>query len=172
MKNKALLTPIILILLGLILLFIPGTILTTVVKVVGIICISCSIIYIIDNIKNNNSSLELLYSLTIGIIGILILIFPKFTVSIFPLMIGLWMIIKSLVKFQAILILKDLGNKNWIKLILINILTLLIGMLLAFNPFEGAEAIIRILAVFILIYAVFDVINYVLSKPKKVKVIK
>ena len=44
--------------------------------------------------------------------------------------------------------------------------------MLVFNPFKGAEAIMRIIGIFMIIYAILDISEYYMTKPKKVKVIK
>lgn len=172
MKNKRLVVPITIILIATILFFIPETILTTLIRVIGIIIIIFATNNIFTNIRNNYSPLELMYSIVMALIGVLLLAMPEVIASIFPLMIGLWMIASNLLKLKFVLSLKNNMNSNWIKLMIMNIVMILLGIILVFNPFKSAGLILRIVAIFMLAYGIMEIINYILSKPKKVKVIK
>ena len=84
----------------------------------------------------------------------------------------IWILIKSAIRLQYVFFLKDSGSEEWIKAMIVNILTLILGLVLVFNPFKGAEAIMRIIGIFMIIYAILDIFEYYMTKPKKVKVIK
>lgn len=169
MKNKRLVVPITIILIAIILFFIPETILTTVIRIIGIITIIFSTNNIFTNIKNNYSPLELMYSIVMALIGVLLLAMPEVIASIFPLIIGLWMISSNLLKLKFVLSIK---NSDWIKQLIMNILMIILGLILVINPFKSAGLILRIVAIFMLAYGIMEIINYFFSKPKKVKVIK
>ena len=68
--------------------------------------------------------------------------------------------------------LKKTNSKEYIKPLVVNIITLILGLILIFNPFKGAETIIRIIGGFMIVYSLLDIFDYSLTKPKKVKVIK
>lgn len=175
MKYKRTIAPIFMAILGLTLLLIPGTILTTVIRVVGALLVGGSIFYLIDIFKNNSPSLGLIYAMSIGILGVLIFMFPETIASIMPLVLGLWIILKSMFKLQLIAMLKVNGNKAWLKVLIVNLLMLIMGIVLVFNPFEGAELLVRIIGGFILVYALLDMFDFFITNPnktKKVKVIK
>lgn len=169
MKNKQMFTPIAMIILGIILLVVPGTVITTVIRILGIVII-VSIVFSIKN--NHNNSYQLAYTILIGILGIIFITNPEAIASIIPLILGIWITMKSLFQLQFINILKRDKTIDWIKPLIINIIMLIIGIVLIFNPFKGAETLMRIIAIFILMYSILDIINFVLTKPRKVKVIK
>ncbi len=172
MKNKNILVPLTIILISIVLFFIPETILTTVIRIIGVIVIIFSTSNIFTNIKNNYTPLELMYSVVMALIGVLLLVMPEIIASIFPLIIGLWMVSSNILKLKFVLMLKNSMNSNWIKLMIINIAMILLGLILVLNPFKSASLILRIVAIFMLVYGIMEIINYILSKPKKVKVIK
>ena len=125
MKKYDLLTSVILLILGIVLLFIPGSIITTVIR----------------------------------LFGILILI------------LGVWIILRTIFRIQFVLNIRNKVN-NYVAPLIINIITLIIGIILVFNPFKSAEALIRIIGLFVTIYSALDIINYYITKPKRLKVIK
>ena len=73
---------------------------------------------------------------------------------------------------QFVMALKKTNSKEYIKPLVVNIITLILGLILIFNPFKGAETIIRIIGGFMIVYSLLDIFDYSLTKPKKVKVIK
>ncbi|HOO67798.1 MAG TPA: DUF308 domain-containing protein [Bacilli bacterium] len=183
MKYKNLISPIFLLVLGIILLIIPGAVLTLVIQIVGVLLVVTSLFYLIDVFRNNSPSLGLVYATSIGVLGVLLFIFPETIASLMPLILGLWIIIKSMFRLQLISTLKIDGSKVWFKVFIVNLLMLIMGIVLVFNPFKGAELMVRIIAIFILAYALLDIIDFILTntklikpkykkKPKKVKVIK
>lgn len=166
MKNNTVITPIILFILGLVLLIVPGGIINTVIRVMGIIIIISSA----ATIKGNLNSKEISYSILLAILGLVFIFEPSVIAGIIPFILGAYIILKSIIKLQMIRAFNS--SKDYLKPFIINIVTLLLGIVLIFNPFRGAETIIRIIAIFILAYSLLDIIDYFLMKPKRVKVIK
>ena len=172
MKKYDLITPIVLILSGLLLLFIPGGIINTVISIFGIIIIALGILSIIESVKDKQNNIGIAYGILISILGIIFISNPNVIAGIIPLILGIWILIKSAIRLQYVLFLKDSGSEEWIQAMIVNILTLILGLVLVFNPFKGAEAIMRIIGIFMIIYAILDIFEYYMTKPKKVKVIK
>ena len=170
MKKYDLLTSIVLLILGIILLFIPGGIITTVIRIFGIIILILGILSILGSSKNRKNNTDLVYGILICILGIVFISNPEVIASIIPFILGVWIIIKSLFKLQYISTLK--GSTDYIKPLVINIITLIIGITLAFNPFKGAETLIRIIGIFLIVYSGLDILDYYYTRPKKLKVIK
>ena len=172
MKKYDLITPIVLILSGLLLLFIPGGIINTVISIFGIIIIALGALSIIEAVKSKQSNIGIAYGILMSILGIVFISSPNVIAGIIPLILGIWILIKSAIRLQYVFFLKDSGSEEWIKAMIVNILTLILGMVLIFNPFKGAETIMRIIGIFMIIYAILDISEYYMTKPKKVKVIK
>lgn len=170
MKYKGIITPIVLILIGVTLLLIPGTILTTVIKVFGMLILISSIFSFVSSY--NKSTFGSGYAIVMALLSLLFILSPEIIAGIIPLILGLWIITRSMFKLRLISILKANNDKNYIKVFVINIIMLVMGLVILFNPFKGAELFLRIIGVYILLYAVLEIINIYSSKPKEVKVIK
>lgn len=172
MNIKNLVVPIVTILIGIILLLVPGEIITTIIRIIGALIIAGATLSIIDIIKNKKQNLELMYSILIGILGIIFISNPEVIAGIIPLLLGLFIILKSAVKLRLVYSLKQDGTDYWIKPLIVNILMLILGLVLVFNPFRGAEALIMIIAIFMISYGILDIIEIFMTKPKRVKVLK
>ena len=171
MKKYDLLTSIVLFILGLILIFVPGNIITTVIRIFGLIIVVLGVLSIIGSSKNKSNSVELIYGILIAILGIVFVSNPQVIASIIPFILGVWIVIRSLFRLQLVSTIKRTNN-DYVKPLVINVITLILGITLMFNPFRGAETLIRIIGIFLLIYSSLDILDYYFTRPKKVKVIK
>ena len=171
MKKYDLLTSIILLVLGILLLFIPGSIVTTVIRIFGIVILVVGILSVLNSSRNKTNNTDLVYGILISILGIVFISNPQTIASIIPFILGVWIIIKSLFKLQFISTLRK-SSVDYIKPLVINIITLILGIVLVFNPFKGAETLIRIIGIFMIAYSGLDILNYILTRPKSIKVIK
>ena len=171
MKKYDLLTSIVLLVLGILLLFIPGDIATLVIRLFGIAILALGILSIYNTSKNKSSNTDFTYGILISILGLVFISSPQTIASIIPFILGVWIVLRSVVKLQFVSTLKKDGNE-YIKSLVINVLELILGLVLIFNPFKGAEALMRIIGIFIIVYSGLDILNYYFSKPKQIKVIK
>ncbi len=90
------------------------------------------------------------------LIGLIIIFYPHISISIFIAFFGIWAIIIALLQFTTYNRLKALNANGGI--ILFNgILSLIVGLLLIFNPFKGAVIIAVIIGIYALIYGVFSI---------------
>ena len=89
---------------------------------------------------------------------------PNLLASLLPIILGIWIVINGVTKFQYALILKGLDKDDWKYTLLIAILTLAWGIILLVNPLEVVLKATQIIGVFIIIYAVLDIIDSFILK--------
>ena len=171
MKKYELISSIITLIVGIILMFVPGGLIRTLVKMVGVLIILFSAFVIVNTIKSKKSTFEITYGILISILGLVFLFSPDVIASIIPFILGIYIIIQSSIKLQHIYNLKKLGEDCTAALI-INIITLLLGIFIIFNPFKGAKALIRVIGIIMILSASLNIIEDYMTRPKKVKVIK
>lgn len=172
MKKYDLLTSIVLLVLGILLLVVPGGIVTSIIRLFGFIILALGILSIVNSVKCKSQNAELVYGILISILGLVFISNPYVIASIIPFILGVWIITKSAFKLQFVATLKRTNSPDYIKPLVVNIITLILGLVLIFNPFRGAETIIRIIGIFMIVYSLLDILDYCFTKPKKVKVIK
>lgn len=168
MKKTSSLSPILIFLIGLLLLLIPAGIIKTVIRGIGILIIGLGVLKILENKKQTVNNSEMIYVVLMTFLGIIFLLNPEAIAGIIPFTLGIWIVIKTLFRLNT---LRCLPVINKVSLIL-NIVALIIGITMIFNPFSGAEALLRIIGIVMMIYAVLEFIDYKETKPKEVKVIK
>lgn len=86
-----------------------------------------------------------------------------------PIMIGTWIIVKSIAKMQIALNMRSSQESNWILVLVLSIITLLIGIFIILNPLPGFLAItITMLGILLAIYEIINLVEaiYILYKLK------
>lgn len=169
MKKYDIVNSLVALIIGLVLLFVPGDIITTVIRIFGVIIVVLGVLNVLGGSKTKTTG-DLIYGILITILGIVFISNPQVIASIVPFVFGVWIVIRSLFKLQVAANIKK--TTNYLKPLVVNIITLILGLVLMFNPFKGAEAVIRIIGVFMITYALLDILDYYFTRPKKVKVIK
>lgn len=171
MKKYDISSSIVLLVLGILLLVVPLGIVTILIRLCGLVILILGVLSVLSEVKAKRSSTDLVNGILIGILGLIFLLNPNTIASIVPLILGIWISIKSLIRLKFINSFRGIGSEH-VKPLVINIITLILGLILVFNPFKGAKALIRIVGGFMALYGVFDILDYMSTKPKKVKVIK
>ena len=116
-------------------------------------------------------SIDLLLGLVTIISGIMLLVYKKDVISIFPVILGIWIIISNLFKLQLSINLSLFLDNTYLGLVLITILMIIFGLLLIINPFASFMTITVTAGTLLLITEVINLIEsiYVIIKLNKVK---
>jgi uncharacterized membrane protein HdeD (DUF308 family) len=129
------------ILVGILLLFFTRETILTLIKYLGILLLGGGGIMLlagINNIRKNTPAAMILLEAIASIgIGLALIFFPQPSLAVLLMLIGLWSIIIGIIQLVLIVNIKGvLANKN---VLLVNgLLTIGLGILLLFNPFEWA----------------------------------
>ena len=158
--------------LGILLIFYSEVTIVSISYVVGAILIAIGVLAILKFIKAYNLSsrneLDIVYGIVSVVLGIVVITNPEAIASIIPIVVAIIIIISSATKLQYSLELKKSDNELWKSTMIISIITMLCGVLLIFNPCQGAIMFTRIVGILILIYAVLD-ISSTISIKRSVK---
>lgn len=116
-------------------------------------------------------SIDLLLGLATIISGIMLLVYKKDVINIFPVILGIWIIISNLFKLQLSINLSLFLDNTYLGLVLITILMIIFGLLLIINPFASFMTITVTAGILLLITEVVNLIEsiYVIIKLNKVK---
>jgi len=160
------------ILLGLFLLFKPETTISMISYIIGTIILLIGAFALIRFFKNRTTnsllSFDLMYGIICGVAGFVLILNPSALASLIPFVLGIFIVVSSALKVQYALLLKQKDNKMWITTLILSFVTLVCGVVLIFNPFEGALVITQVIGTFIIIYALLDVIEcYIIKKNLK-----
>lgn len=116
-------------------------------------------------------SIDLLLGLATIISGIMLLVYKKDVINVFPIILGIWIIISNLFKLQLSINLSLFLDNAYLGLVLITILMIVFGLLLIINPFASFMTITVTAGTLLLITEVINLIEsiYVIIKLNKVK---
>lgn len=168
--KSSILTSTLLFCLGILLIFESEVTVITISYVIGSILVAAGTFALIRYVSINKegfdaSELDLLYGIVTIILGILIITHPQAIASIIPIILGIAIIISSASKIQYAFNLKNNGNELWKTTMAIAVISTICGIVLLFNPFAGALLLMRIVGIFIVIYAILDIIStYIIKK--------
>ena len=116
-------------------------------------------------------SVDLLIGLVTIISGVMLLVYKKDVINIFPIILGIWIIISNLFKLQLSINLSLFFNNSYFGLILIAILMIGFGLILIINPFASFMTITVTAGMLLLITEVINLVEsiYIIIKLNKVK---
>jgi len=161
--TSAIISSVILIALGLLLIFRARDVMFMLSYVVGAILVALGTVSIIRFLRKarnqQKTELEVAYGLISIILGIIVISHPQGIASIVPIILGIGIIINSANKFDYSLQLKAAKVSIWKTTMLIAIVSTICGIVLLFNPFAAAEAATKVIGVFIIIYAILDLVS-------------
>ena len=114
-------------------------------------------------------SFDLLSGITNILAGVLVFMYRSSLVEVFPIMLGIYVIVSNLLKMQISINLSTVPESNWVLLVIMSILNMIIGVLLITNPFESIITITTLCGIFLLVSEVISIVEeiYVLIKIKK-----
>ncbi len=172
--TATIISSICLIALGLLLIFKAKDVMFTLSYIVGAILVALgtvAIIRFLRKAKNQEpTNLEFAYGIISIILGIIVISHPQGIASIVPIILGIAIIINSANKLDYSFQLKNEKNSVWKATMIIAIISTLCGLILLFNPFAAAEAATKVIGVFIIIYAILDLISAFTVRKTVVKV--
>ena len=168
MFTLSIFSSIILIVIGLLLFLKPDGALKTLAYVIGGLILVFGIFGVARFSKSEKKGLnfDLVYAILSFIAGLIIIVNYETLMSIIPIVLGIWIVINSAIKIQYSFYIKSDNSKKWAATLVMSLITLICGMILLFNPFEIVKTVTRVVGLFIIIYAVIDLIESFMLKTK------
>lgn len=161
--KSSIINSIVLLVFGLLLILQSEVTIVTISYVIGGILVALGAIAAIRYFKNaadlDKTGIDMVYGVVCIIMGILVIKNPKAIASIIPFIIGIIIVINSAMKLQYSLELRKNESDLWLSTLILSIVMTICGVTLIFNPFKGAEFITKMVGIFILIYAILDLIS-------------
>jgi uncharacterized membrane protein HdeD (DUF308 family) len=144
---------VIALILGIICLTNPSEALAAIAIYLGILAMLAGLVIVAYSLRKKGSNWKFWLSQGIFniVIGILLVSYPKVAINVIIILISLLIIAISIVQIFTYANLKKSGYTSQL-LLFTAILSLLIGILLVFNPFEGAKVVAIILGIYATIY--------------------
>ncbi len=158
-----------LIVIGLLLTFMADATLVSISYILGGILCALGAVAIIQFCKTKDTGVligqfNIVYGIITILAGILLILKPSIVGSLIPICIGVLIIISSSIKLQQALSIRDLASAYWKGSLITSLLSLICGLVILFNPFKTASVVTQMIGIFILVYAVLDILSTIMLK--------
>lgn len=169
MKKKLapLLRALILVIVGVILVLYSGDALTTILRIIGIGLLLVGVIgvagYFLGKDKNIRSFWRMLVAAVETIIGIVILASPKFVLSLYPIVVGVLIILNGLSNLLSAHGMKQREDRSWKVMLILALITIILGIIVICNPFATVSALTSVIGAIL----VYDGITSAITVLKK-----
>ncbi len=173
---------IVMIIAGIVLVIFPSATQNTLAYAIAIVLVICGLLRILRYCgvigrSKADSDLGLNeYASPMDLItGILMIIFAalvaKVLISFIPVVLGIVVLISGLIKLEQAIQLCRSHKGNWIGVLIMSAITIVVGLLAVFNPFETGNVLLRVIGVGLAFGGVTDLIatGYVSNKLKSMQ---
>ena len=161
--KSSLLTSGILLLIGLLLLFKSTDTIIALSYIIGCVLMVLGIVaiinFFIESSINAFNDLNIVYGIVTIILGTLIITNPTAIATFIPFVVGLIILISSSIKLAYSIELKNDNDILWQPTLIMAAIGAGCGILILFNPFKTSLMVFKIIGIFILIYAILDIIS-------------
>ena len=125
------------------------------------------VLYLINKERTMLSQGMMVFGIVLSVIGIWILTSPEMIIMAVPVIVGVLIVIHGVHNVVQAIALKKDGYDRWWLAFLFGALTVVLGGILVYNPFEVAETVVRFIGIFLIYDGVSDI--WILSRVFKVK---
>lgn len=147
---------LIFIVFGIMLISRPEAIVSVISILLGAIFIIMGVLKIIDYYSNGKQDNYLIAIATVLIlVGIIIMFCADIILSVFRILIAVWIIYSGIMNLQTAIVWKDYKSRLWLVTLLLAIVTIVVGVYILINT----GAILQTIGVAILIYGLVDIIE-------------
>ena len=149
--------------LGLVLTIWPDIASNALLNGIGTILILAGLIRSLRYFRGETSVVVLANDLAIGLIsimaGILIISLKALLFSLIPVLLGIVVLVGGVIKLQSTLDMKRMHIRRWYLELACTIISIVLGILILFNPFSTAMLLMRVIGVALLLEGVVDLIS-------------
>lgn len=165
-SKSSIFVSILLIIFSIALMLKPMESLNMIISIFGILVLINGITNILSYIKTPKEFSFFNFELTIGILecifGTFCIINPGMIGGIINVAIGVWILMSSVIRFQVALDIKNIGDKNYVILLVLSVVTFILSLLLITDPFSSIMALTTIIGVCMFISEIINIVQYVI----------
>ena len=162
-----------LIIFSIFLIFNPIETINFLIIAFGIILVVNGLMHIVSyfSIKNDFRafSFELVQGIISIILGFVFIVKTEEASMFLPFILGAWIIIESIMKFQFAFNLRDVPKSNWVLMLIFSIIPAALGVVIILNPFTVTVAITVTCGLILLLTEIINLFEsgYILMKVVK-----
>jgi uncharacterized membrane protein HdeD (DUF308 family) len=159
------------ILFGLLLLFFTKEFIQTAIFYFGLLILITGLILLLTTFyyvkKNKNVNMIIIQTIATIAIGLIIMVFPQKSLELFLMVVGLWCMIIGILQLVILLFIRKILD-NWPVLLVNGLLTIILGIIIFFHPFEISDAIGKLVAIFSIVFGIAMIyLSFVIRRAVK-----
>ena len=143
-KLGAILTALILIVIGFLLVIHPGNALQTIFRILAIGLFLTGLVGIIGYFRRRESVYDLLIAAIELIVAVIILVHRNFAINVYPVIVGILLLLDGIGNLLTAFSMKKENNSSWGFVLVFSLITLVFGLVILFNPFKTAQVMVAV----------------------------
>lgn len=156
------------ILLGLVLLILPGVATSVLFNGIGAVCLLIGLIHVIRyhrlDARQAVVSNEMAFGLAWIVGGASVILFKALLVSLLPILFGLVILFGGVIKIQSTLGFRRMNAARWYWQLICAAVSVVLGVLILANPFSTAMMMMRVIGISLVIEGGMDLISRIAYK--------
>ena len=156
------------VLLGLVLLIIPGVATAILFNSIGIVCISIGLAHIIKYCTLSAQEAIISNDIALGLAWIVggasVIIFKVFLASLLPILFGLVVLVGGVIKIQSALGFKRMNSGHWLWDLICAVISVVLSILILTNPFATELLLMRVIGASLVVEGGMDLVTRIAYK--------
>lgn len=154
---------IIFVLLGALLIAKPNQTVDAISMILGIVFIAMGVLKLVEYYTSDTKEDYLLSIALIAVIfGVVVIFASDAILSLFRIILGIWIIAAGVMDFQTTLVWKELKSPYWTAALLFSILMMLAGIIILISQ----NIMITTMGIIIVVYAILDIVDRIIFMKK------
>ena len=150
-------------LFGILLVAKPNETVGAISIILGVLFIAMGVLKLVEYYTSETKEDNLLtMALVAVILGVVILFASDSILSLFRIILGIWIIIAGIMDLQTILVWKQVKSPYWTVALVLSMLMILAGLIILINQ----NIVITTMGIIIIVYAVLDIIDRIIFMKK------
>lgn len=165
--NLSIITSIFFILLGMIILFFPKTMFDIFSISISMMAIITGVYLIILEVRTKDRLFPIDSALSgtlILVLGIICIMHLNLFQTFIPVLLGIWFITGSVIKFKLTFILKNANFSMWLLSLIMTLLSIICGLIFILEPVASSKIITLYVGIIMIIYSIVDMCEMFIVK--------
>jgi uncharacterized membrane protein HdeD (DUF308 family) len=154
-KKASLIVSLATVLLGIVLILWPGSSVELICRILGICVLifgAAKLIgYFSDDVYRSAFRFDLVLGIFSAILGLVLIFRPDTIISLAHILVGVYVFIEGVFKVQSAVDAKRMGVSGWWALAVGAAVTVIVGLVLVFFPFDAAKTVVRAIGIALII---------------------
>ncbi|MGN0709997.1 MAG: HdeD family acid-resistance protein [Anaerovoracaceae bacterium] len=160
LKRNNMMSGIVSLVIGVVLTVWPGMAMSLVCRIIGAALLVLGVVYIVMHFSNKEHKMAggafLVMGIILAVLGLWIWSKPAWLIALIPLLVGIILAVDGVMNVAEAVVTSRQGYGGWWFSLILAILTIAVGLLLAFNPFEAASTVTRIIGIAMIYSGITD----------------